>query len=208
VSKGFVEIKDETEYPYPMPEQSTEVTALLAEWSDGNSEALDRLAPLVFDELRGLARAHMRGERLGHTLQPTALVNEVFMRLLQRHKLSWRNRRQFFQSAIQLMRRILVDHARRKKSAKRGADAIRVTLEGLSLPQTTTNSEVLELHEALEALGQKDALARRIVELKYYFGMTHQEIAEVVNLAPSTVKKKWALARLRLHRRLKKMRQA
>lgn len=183
---------------------SSEVTTLLAQWSDGDPEALDRLAPLVFDELRGLARGHFRGERADHTLQPTALVNEVFVRLLGRRKVLWHNRGQFFQCAIEMMRRILVDHARRSRAAKRGGDAVKVPLEGLSIPDRVAGADALALHEALDDLGREDPACRQIVELKYYFGMTHQEIGAVMNLAPSTVKQKWAAARVRLYRRMKK----
>ena len=184
---------------------SSEVTTLLAQWSDGDPEALDRLAPLVFNELRGLARAHFQGERIDHTLQPTALVNEVFVRLLGRRKVLWHNRGQFFQCAIEMMRRILVDHARRNRAAKRGGDAVKVPLEGLIIPDRMAGgTDALALQEALDDLGRKDPNCRRIVELKYYFGMTHEEIGAVVNLAPSTVKQKWAAARVRLYHRLKK----
>ena len=183
---------------------SSEVTTLLGQWSDGDPEALDRLAPLVFDELRGLARAHFRHERPGHTLQPTALVNEVFLRLLGRRRLVWQNRGQFFQCAIEMMRRILVDHARRRQAAKRGGDAVKVSLEGLSIPEVLPGTDFLALHEALDEVGREDPGSQKIVELKYYFGMTHTEIGEVIGLAPSTVKQKWASARVRLFRQLKR----
>ena len=187
-----------------MPKSPAEVTALLARWSEGDPAALDRLAPLVFDELRALARGHLAGERPGHTLQPTALVNEVFLRLLGRRKVQWENRGQFFQCAIEMMRRILVDHARRRQAAKRGGDTVILPLDGLSLP-TQEDSDMLALYEALDMVGQEDPRGRQVVELKYYFGMTHEEIGEVMDLAPSTVKQKWATTRARLRRELRKI---
>lgn len=178
------------------------ITRWLDDWSRGDRSALDRLAPLVFDELRQLARGHLARERGGHTLQPTALVNEVFVRLLGRRTVQWENRKQFFQSATDLMRFILVDHARRRQAARRGGGAAKIPLEEAALPFEMPDVDVLALDEALEELGRVDPERRCIVELKFFFGLTHAQIGEVLGIAPSTVKLKWSMARARLYRRL------
>lgn len=181
------------------------ITRLLKRWSDGDTEALDRLVPLVFNELRQLARGHLSRERANHTLQPTALVNELFIRLLGRDRVQWQNRKQFFKAATDLMRCILIDHARRHKAARRGSGAPKIPLETARLPFELPDLDVLALNEALEALGTEDPEGREIVELKYFFGLTHPQIGELLDIAPSTVKLKWSVARARLFRRLKEL---
>lgn len=185
-----------------MTESDVRITRLLKEWSDGDPEALDRLAPLVFDELRLLARAHLSRERSDHTLQPTALVNECFLRLLGRRRVQWENRRQFFKGATDLMRHILVDHARRHRAARRGGGAPRVPLESARLPFELPDLDLVALDEALDELGRDDPERREIVELKFFFGLTHAQIGDLLGIAPSTVKLKWSAARARLFRRL------
>ncbi len=178
------------------------ITRLLACWSAGDRGALNQLTPLVTEELRRLARAHFGREPEGHTLQPTALVNEVFLRFLGRRKVQWKNRGQFFQAATELMRFILVDHARRKGTAKRGAGVRTVSIEDTVIPEWMPDEvDMLALHQAMDKL---DPVYRRIVELKFYFGLTHPQIAEELGIASDTVKEKWAAARARLYRELAK----
>jgi RNA polymerase sigma factor (TIGR02999 family) len=185
-----------------MTKPDSRITRLLEEWSDGDLDALDRLAPLVVDELRRLARAHLSRERSNHTLQPTALVNELFARLLGRRRVHWENRRQFFKGASDLMRHILVDHARRHKAERRGGGARKIPLEIAPLPIVSPDIDLLALDEALKELERDDPERREIVELKFFFGLTHEQIGEILDIAPSTVKLKWSTARARLARRL------
>ncbi|MEM8933392.1 MAG: ECF-type sigma factor [Acidobacteriota bacterium] len=176
------------------------ITRILERWSDGDQEALDQLTPLVFDELRRLARCHFAGEVAGHTLQPTALVSEVFVRILGRRKVQWTNRNQFFGAATELMRRILVDHARRRQAKKRGPGLVRIELDETPIPATLLDTvDVVALHEAMDRL---DPQRRFIVERKVYFGLTHRQIGDELGLAADTVKEKWAAIRARLYRDL------
>lgn len=186
-----------------MSKTGSDVTALLHDWSRGVPEALDKLAPLVFEELHRLARAHFLREPEAHTLQPTALVNEVFVRLLGRRKVAWENRAQFFKGATELMRHVLVDHARRRRAAKRGGDAPTVPIDSVAIPIETLGVDVFALTEALEEMARHDPRSRDVVELKFYLGLTHEEIGQVLGIAPATVKLKWTLAKARLYRRLK-----
>ena len=177
-----------------------EITALLGDWSDGDEEALARLMPLVFDELRQLARGHFRRESAGHTLQPTALVNEVYMRLVEQRQVQWDNRSQFFAFAAILMRRILVDHAKARRTAKRGGGVQKLPLnEALAAAELPADVDVLALDEALDALGELDARQARVVELRFFAGLTHEEIADVLDVSLSTVKRDWRTARLWLY---------
>lgn len=185
-----------------MTEPDSRITRLLEEWSDGDLDALDRLAPLVFDELRGLARAHLSRERSDHTLQPTALVNEFFVRLLGRRRVHWENRRQFFKGASDLMRHILVDHARRHKTQRRGGGAPKIPLDVAPLPIDLPDIDLVALDEALKELERDDPERAEIVELKFFFGLKHEQIGDILGIAPSTVKLKWSTARARLARRL------
>lgn len=172
-----------------------EVTKLLAEVGLGRSDALDRLLPLIYQELRRIARNQMRGERPGHTLQPTALVHEAFLRLVDQNRADWRNRAQFFGVAAQLMRRILVDHARRRHAAKRG---IAVTLNeaiGQRKAGADQTEEILAVDQALARLGELDPRQARIVELRYFGGLSVEETAEAIGIATRTVKLDWAMAK-------------
>jgi RNA polymerase sigma factor (TIGR02999 family) len=186
--------------PTVKPRSPESVTALLQAWNTGDAEAGRRLIPLVYGELRRRAGGYLRRERPGHTLQPTALVHEAYLRLvgLQVHL---RNRSQFFGVASNLMRRILVDHARRRRAAKR--DAIRVTLNEVAQPVAERAVDLVRLDEALTELSALDARQARVVELRYFGGLTLQEAAKVLGVSVPTVKRDWALARAWLFDRLK-----
>ena len=187
-----------------MPGQTPhEVTGLLNEWSRGNRAALDQLTPLVYDELRRLARRQMSRERAGHTLQTTALVNEAYLRLVEQQNVHWRDRAHFFALSAQLMRRILIDHARRRGYQKRGGGALRVTLDESAAMSEGRAAELVALDEALTDLAAHDALKGRIVELRYFGGMSVEEVAEVLGVAPVTVKRHWKAAKARLFHALK-----
>jgi RNA polymerase sigma factor (TIGR02999 family) len=172
------------------------ITQLLIAWSDGRREALDDLMPIVYADLKRVAAGYMRREAAGHALQPTALVHEAYVRLVDQKQVKWRNRAHFFGVAAVLMRRILVDHARRRRAEKRGGDWERVTLAG---DEAVANShkeiDVLALDEALERLAQFDPQQERIVELRYFGGLTIDETAEVVGISAATVVREWTIAK-------------
>ncbi len=179
-----------------------DLTQLLRDWNAGDREALDRLIPLVYDELRRLARRELRRERVDHTVQPTALVNELYLRLLQQRDATWQNRAQFFAVAAQLMRRVLVDHARARVAAKRGGGAPRVSLDaGLELP-ADGGVDLLALDRELTRLAELDPDQARIVELRFFSGLTIDETAAAIGRSPRTVKREWRLARAWLYGRL------
>lgn len=181
----------------PSGELSSGVTVLLRRWSAGDAGALDALLPAVQDELRRLARSYMRRERDGHTLEPTALVNEAYLRLVDQRDVRWASRGHFFAIAAQAMRRVLVDHARGHVAAKRGGGAERVTLSGLPDARADRPTiDVLWLNDALEQLASLDARQAQVVELRYFAGMSVEEVAEVLEISPATVKREWATARL------------
>ena len=170
------------------------VTDLLARWRAGDRDALDALVPLVYDELRRLARHYLRQERPGHTLQSTALVHEAFVRLVGHKPPQWKDRAHFFAVAAQLMRRILVDHARRRGAAKRGSNG---QSESLSEDLAISNArpiDLLALDEALNALAALDARQSRIVELRFFGGLSLENTSEVLGISPATVKREWATA--------------
>jgi RNA polymerase sigma factor (TIGR02999 family) len=178
------------------------VTQLLIRYQAGDSGALDGLLPLVYAELRKLARRHIRKERRNHTLQSTALVHEAYLRLVGQDAAAWQTRTRFFAVAANLMREILVDHARRHKTAKRGGGAYRVTLdEGLELPPQA-NLDLVALDEALIGLARIDPAKARLVELRFFGGLTIEESAEVLGLSLATVKRHWSLARAWLYREI------
>lgn len=181
---------------------SHQVTQLLLCWSDGDRAALDELLPLVYDELRRLAHHYMMKERAGHTLQTTALVNEAYLRLIDQRQARWQNRAQFFGVAAQLMRRILVDHARHQQSAKRGGGAPHVLLEETAVVTPVRDAELLALDEALEKLSAFDRRKSQIVELRYFGGLKVDEIAEVLKVSEVTVMRDWSIARAWLYREL------
>jgi RNA polymerase sigma factor (TIGR02999 family) len=187
---------------------SSNVTGLLLRWSEGDAGALDRLLPLVYAELRRIASKQLRAERQEHTLAPTALVHELYLRLVDQRRATWQNRAQFFGLAAQLMRRILVDHARTQKAAKRGGSATRMSLDdliegGLTEPDAGPAADVLAIDEALERLASLDQDQARIVELRFFSGLTVEETAHVLSRSPRTVKREWRLARAWLYRELR-----
>ena len=179
-----------------------EVTRILQAWNSGDGEALDRLFPLVYDELRGLAAGHLSRERAGHTLQPTALVHEAYLRLLPRDSVSVEDRSQFLAVAAQAIRRVLVDHARGKARVKRGGDRLQVTLTGAVAQEPGLDLDILDLDLALERLGQENAQDQQLVELKFFGGLTDREAAGVLDCSERTVRRRWVFARAWLYREL------
>jgi RNA polymerase sigma factor (TIGR02999 family) len=189
-----------------------DVTKLLLQWRGGDEAALQMLLPLVYDELRALARRHLRSERSAHTLQKTALVHEAFLRMVDQRQVDWQSRAQFLGLASQMMRRVLVDHARRRSAAKRGAGAAHLELAtafpddgvgGAAAPaETTDEASVAAVHDALERLEALDAKQGKLVELRFFGGLSIQEAAEVLGVSPATAKREWATARAWLQREL------
>jgi RNA polymerase sigma factor (TIGR02999 family) len=192
-----------------MEEREREVTALLRDWSGGDRAALERLMPLVYQELRRLAASYLRVERPDHTLQPTALVHEAYLRLVDQRGVSWQNRAHFFGIAAQMMRRILVDHARRRQAAKRDATVLRLQAstgsggDGGGEDGFARDPELLALDQALCGLESMDARQARIVELRFFGGLTVEETAEVAGVSPATVKREWRTARAWLAREIR-----
>lgn len=179
-----------------------DITQLLIAWSAGEPAALNELLPLVNDELRKLARRYLRRESPGHTLQPTALVNEAYLRLIDQRQVQWQNRAHFLGIAAQLMRRILIDHARRHHYQKRGGGALRVSLDESAAVTDAKAAELLAVEEALEKLTALDARKGRIIELRFYGGLTEVETAEVLGISVPTVQREWRSAKAWLHRML------
>ncbi|HEX3185805.1 MAG TPA: sigma-70 family RNA polymerase sigma factor [Pyrinomonadaceae bacterium] len=184
--------------------QTHRVTQLLIDWSNGDQSAFDKLMPLIDEELRRLAHHYMSRERAGHTLQTTALVNEAFVKLVNRKNLQWQNRAHFFGLAAQVMRTILVDHARSHASAKRGGGARNLELDEALLVSQQRASEVVALDEALNQLALIDPRQSRIVELRFFGGLTVEEAAEVLHVSPVTIKREWSTAKAWLYRELAK----
>lgn len=179
------------------------VTQLLVDWSNGDQAALDKLMPVVYDELRRLAGNYLRRERAGHTLQPTALVNEAYMKLVDQRNARWQNRAQFFGVAAQLMRRILVDHARVRQAQKRGgSNQQQLSLSDADRIAEKPNIDLLALHEALNDLAAIDEQQARIVELRFFGGLTIEEASEVLGISHATVERDWTMARAWLRREL------
>src|SRR4029079_3803164 len=179
------------------------VTQLLIDWSRGDQAALDKLMPLVYSELRRLATNYLRRERQGHTLQPTALVNEAYLKLIDQRNAKWQNRAQFFGISAQLMRRILVDHARQHQAAKRGgSDQQRLSITSAEGLMKQSEVDLLALNEALEELTIMDPQQAQIVELKFFGGLSIEETAEVLGISHATVERDWKIARAWLRRRL------
>ena len=181
---------------------SHEITAWLTDWSNGDSSALEKLTPLVYRELHRLAQAYMRGERAGHALQTTALVNEAYLRLIATEGQSWQNRTHFYAVAAKLMRHILVDFARSRDRLKRGAAFEQISLDEVLLITPDHTAELLDLDEALTKLSDLDERQSRIVELRFFGGLTEPEIAEVLKVSERTVQSDWRLARSWLLREL------
>jgi len=181
-----------------------EVTQLLLAWNQGDATALEQLIPLVYEELRRLAHRYMDGERPGHTLQTTALVNEAYLRLVDSSRVRWQNRAHFFAVAAQLMRRVLVDFARSRHYLKRGGAAQQVSLEEALMVSAERSAELLALDGALTALAASDARASQVVELRFFGGLSVEETAEVLKVSPETVKRDWNWAKVWLLRELSK----
>ena len=179
------------------------ITELLVAWSDGDRAALDELVPLVQSELRRIGRNYMRGERKGHTLQTTALINEAYVRLVDQKHVRWQNRAHFLAIASELMRRILVDYARRRLYQKRGAGALQVTLGDAETIPVERTPDLVALDEALTSLAQIDERRSRVVELKFFGGLSIEETAEVLKVSPTTVERDWTIAKAWLHKTLK-----
>jgi RNA polymerase sigma factor (TIGR02999 family) len=177
-----------------------QISQLLVDWSNGDKAALDKLIPLVYGELRRLARYHMRRERQGHTLQTSALVNEAYLRLVDYKRMRWQDRAHFFAVAAQAMRRILIEHARSHSREKRGGEARRVSLDEAAGLVDEQASEMIALDDALMSLAKFDPRKSQIVELRYFGGLDIEETAEVMGVSPATVKRDWNTARLWLHR--------
>jgi len=179
-----------------------EVTQLLQAWSGGDEQALGDLIPLVHKELHRLARSYMAGESPGHTLQPTALVNEAYLRLVDVKNISWQNRAHFFGVSAQLMRRILVDFARSRRSLKRGGETFTVSLEEGSIVSRARGADVVALDDALKTLAEMDPRRSRVVELRFFGGLSAEETAEVLKVSAETVLHDWKLAKAWLLREL------
>jgi RNA polymerase sigma factor (TIGR02999 family) len=178
------------------------ITDLLLKWSSGDPNALEKLMPLVYDELRRLAVRYLRRERQNHTLQPTALVNEAYLRLIDQQKVEWQSRAQFYGLAAKLMRNILIDHARGRQAVKRGGQQFRVTFDSDNQPGINPEIEFLAVHEALERLTAFDSQKAEIVELRFFGGLSIEETAEVLDIGHATVERDWKLARAWLKREL------
>ena len=182
---------------------SRDITQMLIDWSEGDREALDRLIPVVYTELRRQAARHLRRERPGHTLQTTDLIHETYLRLVDQREVRWQNRAHFFAVAARLMRRILVDHARRRRRAKRGGPDARLPLEeALVIAAEKSDVDLLALDEALERLAAVNARQSRIVELRFFSGLSIEETAEVLGVSRTTVKDDWSVAKAWLYREL------
>ena len=184
------------------PRQQHQITQLLAEWSDGNQSALDELYPLVYEELHRLARRYMSRERKGHTLQTTALINEAYVRLVDQRNVHWANRSHFFAISAQIMRRILIDHARRQAYAKRGGGAHQVSLDEAATVVPDQSSDLVRLDEALKSLAEMDPRRSQVVELRYFGGLNNEEIADVLKVSENTVTRDWNMARAWLYQQL------
>ncbi len=185
-----------------MPSDSENVNQLLVDWGNGNQQALEELLPLIYNELRHLAHSFLNRERPGHTLQTTALVHEAYLKLIDQRDARWQNRSHFFAIAAQAMRRILIDSARKHAAAKRGGPQEKLALDEAANVSLEPDSNLLALDEALKSLAVIDPQQERLVELRYFGGLTIEETAEVMDLSPATIKREWAMARAWLYQSL------
>ena len=183
-----------------------EVTRILLELRSGDSNRVNELIPLVYDELRGLAAVHLARERPGQTLQPTALVHEAYLRLIHESVEDWESRRHFFASVAEAMRRILIENARRKQSRKRGGDFVRTEIDPDELHLGMPSSDLLDLNTALDDLGESDPESAELVKMHYFAGLTLEQIGDLLGFSTRTAKNRWAYAKAWLYRRLKEMR--
>jgi len=186
-----------------LAEERGEITELLAELRAGNRSAESKLMPLIYHELRRLAARYMAQERTDHTLQPTALVHEAYLRVIDQRHVKWQNRAHFFGVAAQQMRRILVDHARAHRSKKRGGSQEKVALDEALIYSRDKSGELLAVDEALSRLAERDARQARIVELRFFVGLTEEESAEVLGISARTVKRDWNVARAWLYKEIR-----
>jgi len=184
------------------PEQQPDVTALLVDWSNGDQQALEDLMPLVYGELRRLAASYLRRERPSNTLQSTMLVHEAFLRLVNQRDVQWKSRAHFYGIAAQMIRRILVDHFRQHQAGKRGAGAVKLELDDAMAVAQQTELDLVGLDDALEKLAALDERQGRIVELRFFAGLSVEETAEVMKISPATVKREWSSARAWLFREM------
>ncbi len=184
-------------------ETKHEITQLLQRWSGGDAAALGKLVPLVYGDLRAIAQSYLNRERAGHTLQSTALVHELYERMVRQELPQWKNRAQFFAVAALLMRRILVDHARSKQATKRGGDMVKLSVEELANISTPVDLDILALDDALTQLAKLDPQQSRVVEMKIFVGLSNDDMAEVLGISKSTVKRDWETARVWLYREMR-----
>ena len=178
------------------------VTRLLVEWGNGDQQALEKLTPLVYQELKRLAARYLRRERREHTLQSTALVHEAWLRLIDQKQVQWQNRAQFFGIAAEMIRRILIDHARGRQAAKRGDGAIKLSLDDALATPNRRDLDLVALDDALHDLGRLDPQQSRLVELRFFAGLSIEESAEVLGVSPATVKREWMAAKAWLYREI------
>lgn len=187
-----------------LPPISPDVTQLLRNWQDGDQTARDQFLGIVYDELRHQAARYLRRERADHTLQPTALVHEAYLQLIDQSRVNWESRAHFFGAAARLMRRILVDHARAHQAEKRGSGEEKLALnEAIAVPESK-DLNILALNDALEELARLDERQSRIVELRYFGGLSIEETATITGVSPATVKREWAMAKVWLHNQIKR----
>jgi RNA polymerase sigma factor (TIGR02999 family) len=186
-----------------MPDEldTNDISKLLRAWSGGNQSAFNGLTPIVYKKLRRLAHKYMRGERPGHTLQTTALVNEAYMRLVDYKRMTWQDRAHFFAVAAQVMRRILVDHAR-SQNTKRGAGVEHVTLDDVAVVSGDRSGDLVALDDAMNALARLDPRKVKIIEMRFFGGLSVEETAEVLRVSPATVRRDWSIAKFWLYREL------
>ncbi|MBV8571509.1 MAG: sigma-70 family RNA polymerase sigma factor [Acidobacteriaceae bacterium] len=183
---------------------SDNLTELLVDWSNGDTEALAKLTPLVYRDLHRVAERYLRCEPLNHTLQSTALVHEAYLRLVDQRNVRWQNRAHFFGISAQLIRRILVDYARARKAVKRGGSAVKLQFQESAESSNEQNLDLVTLDDCLNELSKLDSKQARVVELRYFAGLTVEETAEVMRISPTTVKREWRLAKAWLHREITK----
>jgi RNA polymerase sigma factor (TIGR02999 family) len=181
-----------------------EVTQLLIDWSNGRQDAVEPLFPLVYEELRRLAHRYMRRERPGHTLQTTAVVHEAYLRLIDQNHVQWQNRAHFFAIAARMMRRILITHAQSHAYAKRGGGALKVSLDEAAVLSPARAGELIALDDALKSLAVIDVRRSQVVELRFFGGLSNEEIAEVLKISPNTVTRDWNVAKAWLYREMSK----
>jgi len=202
IFRAGVEIGENRSAERGVNTEPADVTQLLLAWNNGDRGAFDLLMPLVYQELRRVARRHMRAEDAGHSLEATALVNDVYIRLVDQKRVNWQNRAHFFGAAARIIRRLLVEHARARHRLKRGGDALKISLNGEINVRAAVDLDVVALDEALSRLAKLDPQQERIIELRFFAGLSIEETAEALNISPATVKRDWTTARAWLYREM------